>query len=217
MIPARHRAAAFLASFLAFQLELSTAKLLLPRYGGGAYVWTTAVAVFQGLVLAAALYAVWLRRTRFRYPVHLAVAAACGASALAPSGAAGAAHPAAALALDLLAAAGPAFFALSSVTAVLDDWLGEPDARGLYAASNLGALCALLAFPLLLEPALPLELQGRLWRGLYAGWVVLVASCRPGERERPSVPGGSDGAFGWALAAAAPSAALVAATNALGL
>ncbi len=46
-VPARHRAAAFLATFLAFQLELATAKLLLPKYGGGAYVWTTAVSVFQ--------------------------------------------------------------------------------------------------------------------------------------------------------------------------
>lgn len=61
-VPLRYRSAAFLASFLVFQLELFVAKLLLPRYGGGAYVWTTAVAVFQGLVLAAALYAVLLRR-----------------------------------------------------------------------------------------------------------------------------------------------------------
>src|SRR5256885_14585422 len=50
-------AAAFLGSFLLFTIELIAAKLLLPSFGGAAYVWTTSLMVFQGLLLAGYLYA----------------------------------------------------------------------------------------------------------------------------------------------------------------
>ncbi|MBI4349521.1 MAG: fused MFS/spermidine synthase [Elusimicrobia bacterium] len=210
-----------MASFLVFHLELVLVKELLPRYGGGAYVWTTSVAVFQGLVLAAALYAVLARRGgRARYGVHLAFVAAGAFGAIAPRDTRVAGSPGVDLALALVLAAGPALFALAATTAVLDDWAGAAEARGLYAASNAGALAALGLFPLVLEPWVPLDRQRHLWWGLYLLEFGLLASCRPGaSRERtaaapPSEPGRG---WAWAAAAAAPSAGLVAATNALGL
>lgn len=45
-------AVVFLGAFLTFCLELTVAKMLLPRFGGSAYVWTTCVMFFQGLLLA---------------------------------------------------------------------------------------------------------------------------------------------------------------------
>src|SRR3990167_1300991 len=66
----RFQALAFLGSFLAFCLELAAAKLLLPRFGGSAYVWTGAMMFFQGLLLISYLYG---RRARLHPRAHAAV------------------------------------------------------------------------------------------------------------------------------------------------
>ncbi|MGH7319263.1 MAG: fused MFS/spermidine synthase [Candidatus Rokuibacteriota bacterium] len=47
----------------------------------------------------------------------------------------------------------------------------------LYAASNLGSLAALLAYPVWIEPHLRLPAQGWLWTLGYAGLGVLIAAC----------------------------------------
>ena len=47
----------------------------------------------------------------------------------------------------------------------------------LYAASNAGSLMALLAYPLLIEPALGLSLQSRLWRFGFLLLAILVLFC----------------------------------------
>ncbi len=72
------------------------------------------------------------------------------------------------------------FFALAATSSLLQRWfaasrMGDP--YPLYAASNLGSLLALLAYPLLLEPSLPLAAQARAWRWAFAGFVVLMAVC----------------------------------------
>lgn len=51
---------AWLGSFLLFHLELLVAKLLLPSFGGSAYVWTTCVMTYQGLLLAGYAAYRWL-------------------------------------------------------------------------------------------------------------------------------------------------------------
>jgi hypothetical protein len=47
----------------------------------------------------------------------------------------------------------------------------------LYAASNLGSMIALLGYPLLVEPLLPLQQQTLLWAGLYFALAALIAVC----------------------------------------
>src|SRR5262249_50846049 len=57
---------------------------------------------------------------------------------------------------------------------------GHPAARDpyfLYAASNLGSLLALLGYPFVIEPALRLHDQSRLWLAGYGLLVVLVGAC----------------------------------------
>src|SRR5436309_840354 len=66
----RFQALAFIGSFLAFCLELAAAKLLLPRFGGSAYVWTGAMMFFQALLLLAYLYG---RRASFHPRAHAAL------------------------------------------------------------------------------------------------------------------------------------------------
>jgi hypothetical protein len=72
------------------------------------------------------------------------------------------------------ASIGMPFIALSATAPLLQNWFvatGHPQVRNpyvLYAASNLGSFCALLAYPFALEPLLPLRLQGGLWSLGYA-------------------------------------------------
>jgi hypothetical protein len=47
----------------------------------------------------------------------------------------------------------------------------------LYAASNLGSILALLAYPLALEPVLRLQEQSRLWAGIYMLLLGMVLGC----------------------------------------
>jgi hypothetical protein len=66
---------------------------------------------------------------------------------------------------------------------MLQNWFshsGHPSAADpyfLYAASNFGSLLGLLAYPLLLEPALRLSAQARLWAWCYGLLLLLVAAC----------------------------------------
>ena len=69
----------------------------------------------------------------------------------------------------LAALAGLPFFTLSASAPLLQLWFGRVghrlshDPYFLYAASNAGSLIALLAYPLLIEPLLPLPAQSRAW------------------------------------------------------
>src|SRR6202795_4292526 len=71
----------FLGAFLFFQVQLILAKFVLPRFGGGPSVWSTALLIFQVLLLAGYGYAVALtqrftRRTQSRIHFGLLVASA---------------------------------------------------------------------------------------------------------------------------------------------
>jgi len=163
------QAVAFLASFLTFTLELTIAKMLLPRFGGSAYVWTTCVMFFQALLLAgyawgrAALgrcgpakysrvHLLMLGLPFFFFPLRLP-------APLAASG------PLVELLWALLRSAGVPFFILSTTILVVQGWLMNSasaerrDGYFLFAASNLGALAALCEYQLLIEPLLTLKSQ----------------------------------------------------------
>jgi SAM-dependent methyltransferase len=227
------RAAAFLASFLTFSLELTAAKMLLPRFGGSAYVWTTCVMIFQGLLFAGyawcraapallgersftRLHAVLLIAPLFCFPLRLPAAPP-------------ALGPVAGLAWALLLAVGAPFLVLSTTVPVVQARLmraapGETrDAYALYAASNLGATAALLSYPFLVEPLLSLDAQSRLWMVLYAACAGLSAWCL--RQGGGAAPAGAETVetFAprrramWLLLSAAPCAAMLATSNFLTL
>lgn len=221
----RFQALAFLGSFLAFCLELAAAKLLLPRLGGSAYVWTGAMMFFQGLLLAAYLYG---RRARLHPRVHAAalVLPFFFLPLALPAAAPGAA-PFGDLLWSLLRSVGVPFFILSTTIVIAQSWLmrseaaGRDDGYSLYAASNAGAALALFAYPFLIEPLLPVAGQGRLWLALYAAYSALCWSCAPkgAAAEAPAAgpPASPRQRALWLLLSAAPCAALLAATNLLSL
>lgn len=225
-----YRAVAFLAAFLTFSLELSSAKLLLPRFGGAALVWTTCVMFFQALLLAAYLAA---RAATAAFGVrgwsrlHLALLAVplfFFPLRLPP------AHPGsgpmADLLWSLLRLVGAPFFVLSMTTPVVQGWAvadGAEDGRGayrLFGASNLGALAALAAYPFLVEPLLDAGGQSRLWAVLYAACALLHWPCRPrsgaaAPAAAPETPPSARERLAWLLLSAAPCAAMLATSDLL--
>lgn len=222
----RFQALAFIGSFLAFGLELAAAKLLLPRFGGSAYVWTGAMMFFQALLLVSYLYG---RRARLHPRAHAAVLALPFLFlplALPPS--LPSSGPFLELLWSLLRSVGVPFFVLSTTVVVAQSWLMKTlcaertDGYFLYAASNAGAACALLAYPLAIEPLLSLPAQGWLWRALYAAYAALCFSCAPRGTafSEPAAVGRAPSTREralWLLLSAAPCAALLAATNLLSM
>ena len=218
--------AAFIGSFLLFTLELIAAKLLLPSFGGAAYVWTTAMMVFQGLLFAGYMYAHGvLRRGRYGR-AHLALLAVPLISLPIAVSVPAAGAPITRLLWALLGASALPFFVLSTTSTVLQGWLrraipgDEASVYSLYAASNAGSFVALLTYPLLIEPRMLVSAQVLAWTALYVVFVALhlplLPACGPAEPGEPSQTLLSEKAA-WVLLSMGPSAALLAATNLLAL
>ena len=178
-----YSATLFLSAFLLFAVQPMIARILLPLLGGAAAVWTTCLVFFQTVLLAGYAYAhvstTWLGARRqiwphvllmlvplFVLPLHVPAEPLPAAAA-----------PANWLFMSLVMIVGLPFFAVSTSAAVLQKWYSitdddrAHDPYFLYAASNLGSVVALIAYPTLIEPSLRLAQQVRWWA---AGYVVLA-------------------------------------------
>ena len=167
-------------SFLLFLVQPMVARIALPRLGGAPAVWNSAMLVYQALLLAGYGYAHALTRAPLRRQAGIHVALLVVAMLWLPIGVLAWALPEG-IAPEwwvpwlLAASIGPLFVAVSAQAPLLQRWfaLARPgeDPYRLYAASNLGSFAGLLAYPLLVEPLLPLAGQRWLWS---AGYVLLV-------------------------------------------
>ena len=181
----RFAATIFVGSFLLFLVQPMIARMALPRLGGAPAVWNSAMLVYQALLLFGYAYAHWLGRApaRRQAMIHLGVFAVAGLTL--PIGLIAANPPADANAFLwvpwlLLTSIGPLFFVVSAQAPLLQRWFsvsGGGDPYPLYAASNLGSFAGLIAYPLLVEPLLPLAEQRWLWSGAYVLLALLVAWC----------------------------------------
>jgi hypothetical protein len=168
----------FVSAALMFLVEPMVGRMVLPLAGGGPMVWNTCVVFFQAALLAGYAYARWLtaRASRRRLIVHaLVVAAPLAALPPSISGApAPGANPAPWLLVALAAAVGLPFFVLATTASLFQKWFAETPSRWaknpylLYAFSNLGSVLALVAYPIVVEPALALRAQVRWWTVGYA-------------------------------------------------
>ncbi len=182
-------AAIFLSAFLLFLVQPMAAKMMLPLLGGAPAVWNTAMLFYQATLLAGYLYAhAGLRKIsgRRHSKLHLWLLAAPAPFlplALATAAPSGNENPVAWLLLAMAASVGVPFFVLSTTSPILQRWFsmtGHAAARDpyfLYAASNLGSMLALLAYPILVEPHVPLAAQAWLWSAGYVAFAVLVCGC----------------------------------------
>lgn len=83
----------------------------------------------------------------------------------------------------LLVTVGLPFLVVATTGPLLQRWFSATDhpRKGdpyfLYAAGNAGSLLALLGYPLIVEPSLSLQAQGRLWSAGYVTFAMLVTVC----------------------------------------
>jgi hypothetical protein len=190
LTPAVFVATVFVSASLVFMVEPMMARLVLPILGGAAAVWNTSLAFFQVALLVGYIYAHALQRLasmRAQMLVHAGVLALAALSlplgvttALGdPPGDTAALWLVGALTLSV----GAPFAALSATAPLLQAWHarvfaanGDDGPWGLYAASNLGSLLALLAYPLIVEPMITLSHQTLDWSLAYGVFVVLIAT-----------------------------------------
>jgi hypothetical protein len=234
----------FLSAGLLFLVQPLLGKLILPKFGGAPAVWNTCLVFFQAALLAGYTYAhastAWLgvRRQAAAHAVVLLLPLAALPIAVAPEWAPRPdVPPVLPLVGLLLATAGLPFFVVSASAPLLQRWFaaagGSRDPYFLYAASNTGSLTALLAYPALVEPFVPLRQQAWLWAAGYAVLLLLTFTCavllwrsdRLPEGEaggRPAAPRPQDGASGgrpvllrarWVVLALVPASLLLGVTN----
>jgi hypothetical protein len=169
-----------LSASLLFVVEPAAAKALLPRFGGAAGVWIACILFFQVTLLAGYLYAYALSRffnARMQAAFHIVLLAACVFVLpwIAPgSGTAAGDRPLIAILVALTSSIGLPFLVLSATSPLLQTWYGEGAPYRLFALSNAASLVALLAYPMLIEPRLPLGAQ---FRGWSIAWVAFAAAC----------------------------------------
>ena len=259
MLPILYAATLFVGAALLFLVQPLIGKVLLPLLGGAPGVWNTCMVFFQAVLLGGYLYAhrsIAQFGVRRQAVLHLGllvlVLIAFGLAissystpvpAITSLLPADQDYPIFGLIAFLAAAVGVPFFVLSTTAPLLQRWFAStehPSARDpyfLYAASNAGSLLGLLAYPLVLEPRLPLATQQWIWAtgvGLYAAMVLVCAltvvrsgnPCRSpfpvrgGEEETP-LPLSGEGVGGsgslrtlrWVALAALPSGLLLAVTT----
>ena len=163
--------AIFVSAMLLFEVQPIVARMLLPRLGGSAAVWTTCLLFFQTGLLAGYFHAWWTQRylaPRNRALLHAQL-------------------------LGLLVRTiGMPYVLLSSTGPLLQDWFAARfpgrDPYRLFALSNFASLLALLAYPVVIEPHLGVAAQARAWSVCYALFVVLGVTVALRARALPPSP-----------------------------
>ncbi len=180
----------FASASLVFLVQPMVAKLVLPLLGGSPSVWNTSMAFFQIALLAGYAYAHALQRIRsvrgqalVHVGVLLAAAIALPLRVNSLAGLPSSDHPNLWLLSVLGLSIGAPFAVLSATAPLVQAWhartIGAAEGKEpyvLYAASNLGSLLALLAYPLLVEPAFTLVGQRYGWSTGYGVFILLIGA-----------------------------------------
>ncbi|MCC6889937.1 MAG: fused MFS/spermidine synthase [Hyphomicrobiales bacterium] len=224
----------FLSAMLLFAVQPMFSKMVLPLLGGAPTVWSVAMVSFQAALLVGYLYAHllvrWVSLERGAL-VHLGVLA-CAAVALPIAVAPGfATPPSAGVALWLVGlfvvSIGLPFAALSASAPLLQSWFaasGLPRSENpyiLYAASNLGSFAALLSYPVVIEPWLPLQAQSSAWSIGFAAIALLfamaslfvVGKSSPSAKSIANPPVAWADRLTWVALSAVPAGLVIAVTS----
>jgi spermidine synthase len=184
-----------LSAFLLFQIQLITAKWVLPWFGGSPSVWTACLLFYQSVLLFGYLYAHLLAKKfspRTQAIIHSGLLflslgwmawlskiwanPVLPASTLKPDGTE---DPLVAILFLLLMSIALPFLLLSSTSPLIQKWKSlnsessAASAYRLYAISNIGSLLALITYPVLVEPNLTVRIQSHLWTFGYALFAIL--------------------------------------------
>jgi SAM-dependent methyltransferase len=183
-----HAATIFLSAFLLFLVQPVIAKQILPWFGGAAAVWATCLVFFQSVLLFGYAYADWTTRLlapRRQALLHIGLLALSllmipiipGAQ-WKPGEEAG--EPTLMILGLLVATIGLPYFLLSTTSPLVQAWFWQSFRHAvpyrLFALSNLASLLALLSYPVLVEPFLPLVAQSWVWSTAYIVFVLLCGA-----------------------------------------
>lgn len=179
-----------LSAFLLFFMQPMFSKMILPLLGGAPAVWNTAMVFFQAMLLAGYGYAHIISRlpvrTQAAAHILLLVIFSSFLPVAVPAGWADPPetnNPALWQLMMMAVAVGGPFFVLSGTAPMIQNWFsrtGHADAHNpyfLYAASNLGSMTALFAYPFVVEPLLALKQQSLSWAGGYAVLIAFIVLC----------------------------------------
>ncbi|HEY8617972.1 fused MFS/spermidine synthase [Phenylobacterium sp.] len=236
--PALFAVTVFSSAALVFLVQPMVAKLVLPLLGGSPSVWNTSMAFFQIALLAGYGYAHVLQRAGSVGRQAMIHGAALLLAALALPlrvnelvGAPSSDHPNLWLLGVLAVSIGAPFAVLSATAPLVQAWhartIGAEEGKEpyvLYAASNLGSLLALLAYPLVVEPAFTVYGQRIGWSVAYGAFVLLMAGlalvvARAGDHApqvadvRKAVPLAWRQRLAWVALAALPSSLMLGVTT----
>ena len=236
--PALFAVTIFASAGLVFLVQPMVAKLVLPLLGGSPSVWNTSIAFFQTALLAGYGYAHLLQKVssvRTQAIIHLGMLlAAALVLPLHVSGLVGepsSNHPSLWLLGVLAVSVGAPFAVLSATAPLVQAWHARTihaetgaEPYVLYAASNMGSLLALLAYPVLVEPLATLRGQTFGWTIGYGGFILLMATlalfvsrARAAAIEGPAVDAGPAPTWSerlaWVGLAAIPSSLMLGVTT----
>jgi predicted O-methyltransferase YrrM len=174
VVPALYGVTLFVSALLLFAVQPMFTKMVLPRLGGSPSVWSVAMVAFQTFLFAGYAYAhlvCRLLKPARAAVLHLAFLALVALTLPLGVAAGFGVPPDDHVTLWLVGlfafSIGVPFVALSATAPLLQHWFvatGHPkNPYVLYAASNLGSFCALLAYPFAIEPFFTLRTQTLLW------------------------------------------------------
>jgi len=215
----------FCSAFLLFSIQPIVARQLLPLYGGTPALWTACLLFFQAVLIVGYRYADRLSRVAIGAQrvdhtlillLPLLTQALAGNVDLGESG-----DPTWSVMKRLLLLCGLEAIALSATSPLLMQWYTGASPYRLYAVSNAGSLLALLAYPTVIEPWVPVRWQLIGWRIGYWVFAVLcamVAWRSSAQREPAAATPIAWGPFSlWMLLSGLGAMLLAATTNQLTL
>ena len=180
----------FVNAALLFIVEPMVAKMILPLMGGTPAVWNMSLLFFQACLLGGYLYAhcasIWFGTMRHAL-IHLIVLVS--ALLFLPISipvhwfAVPGRDPATLVLSVLFVSIGFPFFVLAAGGPLLQKWFAQSqhsaagDPYFLYAASNLGSIVGLVAYPVFWESNFTLAEQNRFWLYGYLTLLVLTSGC----------------------------------------
>jgi hypothetical protein len=188
-----------MSSYLIFLVQPIIAKQILPWFGGAASVWNTCLFFFQFVLLLGYVYAHLLVGLSIKQQasIHIGLLAiSCLTLPIIASATwrSSAVDPALRIMLLLSLTVGLPYFVLASTSPLLQAWYSRFGSAPywLFALSNAASLAGLLSYPFLIEPALTLGEQGRIWSAGFlafglASSIVAICSIRskkPGEEPK---------------------------------
>jgi len=185
----------FASAFLLFELQPLIGRIILPWFGGSAAVWTACMLFFQTLLVGGYLYSYAVARLSGRRQALVQIvmlAAAVATLPILPSPGwkpTTPGDPTGRILLLLGATVGLPYFMLASTSPLVQSWFARrnPGASPyrLFALSNFGSLLALVSYPVIVEPLLPVRWQSSLWSAAFAAFAVLMAVLAWRSRDLP--------------------------------